>query len=81
MKILGGCSLILIFILWLYIFEFTNPNLFRFDLADYLYILGTFNNINNTSKERPIREVTVSVKIRQFHKLIYNPIIYLNVLL
>lgn len=80
-KILGGCSLIFIFVFGLYILKFTNPNLTKSDPADYLFILGTFDDINNTSKEEPIREAIVSVKIGQFHKLICNPIMRLSILI
>lgn len=53
----------------------------RFDLVDYLSILSIFDNINNNSKKVPIGEIIVSVKIKQFYKLIYNQIICLRVLI
>lgn len=81
LKFLGRRSLLFIFIFRLYIFEFINPNLNRFDLTDCLCILGMFNDVNNTSKKGPIGKVTVSIKIEQFHDLVYNPIIRLNVLI
>ncbi len=40
-----------------------------------------FNNVNNNSKEGPIREATVSLKIGQFHELLCNPIMRLSVLI
>lgn len=73
--------LIFIFIFQLYILEFTNFNLITFDLVDYLCILGIFNDANNTSKKKLIREAVVSIKIRQFHELVYNLIIHLSVLI
>lgn len=80
-KFLGRLSLIFIFIFGLYIFEFAKLNLIRFNPTDYLYILDMFDNINNTSKEEPIREVMVSVKIGQFHELVCNPIMRLSILI
>lgn len=71
---------IFIFFFQLYILKFTNPNLIRFDLADYMYILSMFDNVNKTSKEKPIGKAIVSVKIGQFLELVFNPIIRLNIL-
>lgn len=65
----------------MYILEFTNPNFIILNFTNYLCILGIFDNVNNTSKEGPIRKVIVSVKIGQFYELIYNPIMYLNILI
>lgn len=50
-RILDRRSLIFNFIFRLYIFELTNLNVIRFDLIDYFYILGMFDDANNTSKK------------------------------
>lgn len=63
-EFLNGYLLIFIFIFKLYILEFTNPNFIRFNLTNYLFILGTFDDGNNISKKEPIGEATMSVKIR-----------------
>ncbi len=72
---------IFIFIFGLYILKFTNSNLIKFDPIDQLFILSMFNNINNTSKKKSIKEVTRNVKIKQFQEFIYNLIIYLSILI
>lgn len=81
LKFLSRRLLIFISIFGLYIFQFTNPNLIRFDSANYLCILGMFDNINNNSKERPIRKAIVSIKIKQFHELVCNSIMHQFVLI
>lgn len=53
----------------------------RSDLADYLCILGTFDDINNISKEGPIREAIVSIKIEQFYELVCHLIMHLSVII
>lgn len=72
---------ILIFIFELYIPEFTNPNLIRFDLINELCILGMLNNVNNTSKEGLIWEITGSIKIWEFCELVCYSIMHLSILI
>lgn len=40
-----------------------------------------FDNINNNNKKKTIYKFTRIVKIQQFYKLVYNQIIYLNILI
>lgn len=80
-EFLDRCLLVYIFIFGFYIFEFTNPNLISYDFADYFCILDIFDNDNNTSKIEPTREAIVSTRIEQFHELVYNLIMHLNIII